>query len=126
MILVDALLTFVSIIFSMMLRLEVVYPDRLLFSYYLRIIWPFIVFAMVLRPIVFYFSGIYKRIWRYAYTKDFIALAVSVLIGTVILSILSLLIIKPFWIRASFPRSLLILEAIISLFLLGGFHQNDT
>ncbi len=122
MILVDALLTFVSIIFSMMLRLEVVYPDRLLFSYYLRIIWPFIVFAMVLRPIVFYFSGIYKRIWRYAYTKDFIALAVSVLIGTVILSILSLLIIKPFWIRASFPRSLLILEAIISLFLLGGFR----
>lgn len=122
MILVDALLTFVSIIFSMMLRLEVVYPDKLLFSYYLRIIWPFIVFAMVLRPIVFYFSGIYKRIWRYAYTKDFIALAVSVLIGTVILSILSLLIIKPFWIRASFPRSLLILEAIISLFLLGGFR----
>ncbi|HQJ95340.1 MAG TPA: DegT/DnrJ/EryC1/StrS family aminotransferase [Syntrophorhabdaceae bacterium] len=122
MILVDALLTFVSIIFSMMLRLEVVYPDRLLFSYYLRIIWPFIVFAMVLRPIVFYFSGIYKRIWRYAYTKDFIALAVSVFIGTVILSVLSLLIIKPFWIRASFPRSLLILEAIISLFLLGGFR----
>ncbi|HOB69519.1 MAG TPA: DegT/DnrJ/EryC1/StrS family aminotransferase [Syntrophorhabdaceae bacterium] len=122
MILVDALLTFVSIIFSMMLRLEVVYPDKLLFSYYLRIIWPFIVFAMVLRPIVFYFSGIYKRIWRYAYTKDFIALAVSVFIGTVILSVLSLLIIKPFWIRASFPRSLLILEAIISLFLLGGFR----
>ena len=49
-------------------------------------------------------------------------MAVSVLIGTVILSILSLLIIKPFWIRASFPRSLLILEAIISLFLLGGFR----
>lgn len=122
MILIDALLTFVSIIFSMMLRLEVVYPDRLLFSYYLRIIWPFIVFAMVLRPAVFYFSGIYKRIWRYAYTKDFIALTVSVFIGTIILSLVTLLIIKPFWIRASFPRSLLILETIISLFLLGGFR----
>jgi len=122
MILVDALLTFVSIIISMMLRLEVVYPDRLLFSYYLRIIWPFIVFAVVLRPVVFYFSGIYKRIWRYAYTKDFIALTVSVFIGTIILSLVTLLIIKPFWIRASFPRSLLILETIISLFLLGGFR----
>jgi len=106
----------------MMLRLEVVYPDRLLFSYYLRIIWPFIVFAVVLRPVVFYFSGIYKRIWRYAYTKDFIALTVSVFIGTIILSLVTLLIIKPFWIRASFPRSLLILETIISLFLLGGFR----
>lgn len=122
MIIADALLTSVAIIFAMMLRLEVVYPDKLLFSYYLRIIWPFIVFAMILRPTVFYFSGIYRRIWRYAYTKDFTSLTVSVLIGSIILSIISLFILNPFWMRGVFPRSLLILEGIMSLFLLGGFR----
>ena len=122
MIIADALLTSVAIIFAMMLRLEAVYPDRLLFSYYLRIIWPFIVFAVILRPAVFYFAGIYRRIWRFAYTKDFLSLTVSVLIGSIILSAISLLILNPFWMRGSFPRSLLILEGIISLFLLGGFR----
>lgn len=122
MIVADALLTLVSIVFAMMLRLEVLYPDRFLFSYYLRIIWPFIVFAMIVRPSVFYFSGMYKRIWRYAYTKDFVSLAVSVFIGSVILAVVSLFVFNPLSMRGVFPRSLLIMEGIISLFLLGGFR----
>jgi perosamine synthetase len=122
MIIADALLTLSAIVFAMMLRLEVVYPDRLLFSQYLRIIWPFIIFAMILRPAVFYFCGMYRRIWRYAYTKDFVSLTVSVLIGSAILSVISLFILNPFWMRGAFPRSLLILEGIISLFLMGGFR----
>jgi len=121
MLLADALLTFASIVFAMMLRLEIVYPGRLLFSHYLRLIWPFIIFAMLIRPIVFYFAGIYRRIWRYAATKDFIALAVSIFIGSIILSVVTLFVLYPLWMSA-FPRSLLILEGLISLFFLGGLR----
>jgi perosamine synthetase len=122
MIVVDALLTFMAIVFAMMLRLEVVYPGRLLFSYYLRIIWPFIICAVLFRPVVLYSMGIYSRIWRYAYTRDFLLLAGSALIGTILLSLATVFVLNPLWMSGSFPRSLLVMEGIINLFLLGGFR----
>ena len=121
MLLADALLTLASAVFGLMLRLELVYPGSLLFSQWLGRIWPFIIFAMLTRPAVFYFAGIYKRIWRYASTQDFIALAVSILTGSFILTAVTLLVLYPFW-TSGFPRSLLILEGLISLFLLGGLR----
>lgn len=122
MLLADALLTFMAIIFSMMIRLEIVYPNRLLLSYYLRIIWPFILFAVVARPLIFLVAGIYNRIWRYAYTRDFVTFIVSSFVGSVILSITTLHVLNPLLMNSSFPRSLLVLEGIISLFLMGGLR----
>ena len=71
MMFVDAILTLVSIILGMMLRLEILYSGYSLFGYFLKEIWPFIIFCVFLRPVVFYFTGIYKHIWRYATWRDF-------------------------------------------------------
>ena len=121
MILADAVLTLVSIVMGMMLRIEIIYSEYSLFGYFLREIWPFIIFAVILRPTVFYFTDIYKRLWRYATMRDFIGLAASILSGSIILSLATLLIIYPLWMN-TFPRSLLLLEGMFSIFLLGGWR----
>jgi perosamine synthetase len=121
MILTDAVLTFVSIVFGMMLRLEILNSGYSLFGYFLRQIWPFIVFCVFLRPTVFYFKGVYSHLWRYATWHDYIKLVESIFLGSIILSVFTLFVIYPLWMK-SFPRSLLILEGIFSIFLLGGWR----
>jgi perosamine synthetase len=121
MMVVDAILTLVSIIFGMLLRLEIIYSGYSLFGYFLKEIWPFILFCVLLRPAVFYFTGIYKQLWRYATWRDFLRLAGSIVLGSAILSLVTLFIIYPLWMK-TFPRSLLILEGMFSVFLLGGWR----
>jgi perosamine synthetase len=121
MIIVDILLTLVSIIFGLMLRLEVFNPGNSLFDYYVRSIWPFTILAIIIRPAFLYYAGMYRRIWRYATTRDFAILAGSVMAGSIVLSALTLVVINPYIIIV-FPRSLLILECILSIMFLGGLR----
>ncbi len=121
MILADAILTLVSIFFSMILRLEILHSGYSLFGYFLWQIGPFILFSVILRPVVFYFTGIYKHLWRYATWRDYSRLAASILSGSIILALVTLFILYPLWMN-TFPRSLLILEGIFSLLFLGGWR----
>jgi perosamine synthetase len=121
MIIADILLTLVSIIFGLMLRVDVFNPGNSLFNYYVRSIWPFTILAVIIRPAFLYYTGMYSRIWRYATTRDFALLAGSVVAGSIVLSVLTLVIINPYIIIV-FPRSLLILECILSIMFLGGLR----
>ena len=115
-IIIDALLTLLSVVFGLMLRLEIIYV-----GYFVRAIWPFIAIAMFLRPFVFYFTGVYRRIWRYATLRDYFSLAISILVGSVILSLVTLIWLYPRF-MLTFPRSMLIIEAGTSLMFLGGLR----
>jgi perosamine synthetase len=121
MIIADILLTLFSIIFGLMLRIEVFNPGNSLFNYYVRSIWPFTLLAIIVRPSFLYYTGMYRRIWRYATTRDFALLAGSVMAGSIVLSVLTLVVINPYIIIV-FPRSLLILECILSIMFLSGFR----
>ena len=121
MIIADILLTLVSIVFGLMLRLEIFNPGNSLFNFYFRSIWPFTVLAIIIRPAFLYYSGIYRRIWRYSTTRDFaLTLTGSVAAGSIILLVLTTRF-NPYIIIV-FPRSLLILECILSVVLLGGLR----
>jgi perosamine synthetase len=115
-VILDMALTLFSIIFGLMLRLEIIYV-----GYFLNAIWPFIFITVLIRPLFFYIFGIYKRIWRYASARDFFSLGLSILVGTVILSAVTLIWLYPLY-MVTFPRSLLIIEAVTSLFFLGGLR----
>jgi perosamine synthetase len=115
-VLFDMLLTAFSVIFGLMLRLEIIYV-----GYFLLAIWPFILIAVLIRPVVFYALGVYRRIWRYATSRDFLGLALSILVGTVILSVVTFVWLYP-GLLITFPRSLLIIEAVTSLMFLGGLR----
>jgi perosamine synthetase len=121
MIIADILLTLVSIIFGLMLRLEIFNPGNSLFNYYFRSLWPFTVLAIIVRPVFLYYAGIYRRIWRYATTRDFAMLTGSVAAGSIILFIVTKFILTPSLIPV-FPRSLYVMEGILSVLLLGGLR----
>ena len=116
LILADIILTLLAVVLGLMLRLEIIYV-----GYFVREIWPYILLAMIVRPAIFYLTGIYKRIWRYALMRDYIHLAINILGGTVVLSIITLLWLYPRW-MITFPRSLLGIEAMLSFLLLGGLR----
>lgn len=121
MLLADMLLTALGIIIGLMLRLEVFYIGQPLFGYFLRIIWPYILITALIHPMVFYFTGIYSLMWRYATTNDFLRLSFSILLGTLIMVPITLLVLFPRY-MITFPRSLLILEGVFSLLFLGGLR----
>jgi len=116
LILIDALLTLISIVFGLMLRLEIIYV-----GFFVAAIWPFILMAVLLRPALFYAFGIYNRIWRYAPTRDFLSLGMAILVGTGILSVVTLFWLYPNFL-ITFPRSLLLIEAVTSFLILGGLR----
>jgi len=120
MMIADALLTLTSIVFSLMLRLEISNPGYL-FSRYFQSIWPFTILAVVVRPALFYAAGLYRRIWRYATPRDFMTLVGAVLAGSIILFSVTIFVFTPHLIDV-FPRSIFILEAILSILLLGGIR----
>lgn len=118
MIVADILLTLTSIVFSLVLRLEISNPGYL-FSHYFQSIWPFTIMAVIVRPAIFYAAGIYHRIWRYAAPRDFMILVSAVLAGSAILFFITYFVFTPYVISI-FPRSIFILEAMLSVLLLGG------
>ena len=116
LVLVDAALTFLAVIVALMLRLEIIYV-----GYFIGAIWPFILLDILLRPFIFYLTGIYKHIWRYAKTRDFLNLVFSVFLGSLVLAPITLFWLYPHWMD-TFPRSLLVIEGLISLLFLGAMR----
>lgn len=65
---------------------------------------------------VFFMTGIYRRVWRYAVARDLIYLA-----GTVFGSIL-LLIAAGFYLQVSVPRSIFIFTCMLDIMVTGGIR----
>jgi perosamine synthetase len=89
-------------------------------GYFFGGIWPLIIIGMILRPSVLFFAGVYKQVWRYATTRDFFRLGVAIVIGSILISIAALLMYPRF--IYTLPRSVLVIEGVLSLILLGGFR----
>lgn len=116
LILIDVFLTLLASVIGLMLRLEIIYV-----GYFIRAIWPFMLILVFLRPALFYLFGVYRQIWRYASTRDYIKIGLAVLVGTLIISVVTLLWLYPRWLE-TFPRSLLVIEGLLSLLFLGGMR----
>ena len=112
---IDALLTAAAFLVSLMLRFEFNFIE-----YFLRGIWPLIAVGVLVRPLVLYFSGIYKQVWRYATMRDFLRLAIAILTGSVLIAS-SALYLYPHYVT-TLPRSILVIEGVISLIFLGGLR----
>lgn len=114
-IIADSILTLAAFLFGLMLRFESTY-----INYFLQGIWPLIVVGVIVRPLSLFSVGVYKQVWRYATTRDFSRLAVGILIGTIIIT-LSGFILFPIYVT-TLPRSMLVIEGVLSLIFIGGFR----
>jgi FlaA1/EpsC-like NDP-sugar epimerase len=106
-------MTLVSFLLALMLRFEFNAID-----YFLRALLPVILAGMIIRPMAFALGGIYRRVWRYATTRDFFHLALAVLVGSILISIVAFSLYPRY--VYTLPRSVLGIEFALSLILLGG------
>lgn len=116
-ILTDALLTIAAFIVALMLRFEF----NIIVDPFLRALRPVILVGVVVKPLVLYLAGVYKTVWRYATTRDFFRLSVAIIIGSVIISLVAFLLFPKY--VPTLPRSILVLEGVLSLIFLGGLPR---
>jgi FlaA1/EpsC-like NDP-sugar epimerase len=87
-------------------------PDR-----YQEMLVQSIGFVVVGTLIVFYLSGLYEKWWRYFRLPDMIGVLRGCAISTAILALIFLLL-KPF--EDQIPRSVVVIEFLLTVFLIGG------
>lgn len=109
-ILTDVFLTFISVLFAAMLR----YGPPQLNEPYASLVFPFMLTAMVLRPLIFATAGVYKRLWRYSTTVDFVVLIGAVIGGSIVLLAVSRFVLRPVWGQTFTPPAVFI-EGLINL-----------
>ena len=111
----DLILIIVSILFSYLLRLELVTAFQIYLS---SLLW-LLGLSLLLKPAIFYLFGMYRRMWIYASTKELRLVVVSVSSASFFVAILMLLL---FYLNifTAFPRSVLIIDWVLNLVLIGG------
>ncbi len=115
LVILDILLTVASILGAYALRLEM----GALFFYYLPSAYWMIGVALLIKIPLYYFFGMYRRLWGYASTKELQLIVVSVSSASVIVTVVMILLLT-FKVFNGFPRSVLIIDWLLSILLVGG------
>ncbi len=113
----DLLLSFISVLGTYILRLELI---EVFSNYYLSLLW-MLLLSLTIKPLVYYVYGLYRKMWIYASVRELklIILAVSTASAAITAIMLLLFTNRVF---TSFPRSVLIIDWIISLIFVGGLR----
>ena len=117
----DLFLIVVAVLASFALRLEL--GSR--FVYFFPQAFRVILLALLIKPIVYYFFGLYRRLWIYASVRELrlVVLAVSgasLLLSIVVALMLFYQIRNPGYL--GFPRAILIIDWLLSLVFVGGLR----
>lgn len=117
MLLGDAILTVLSILGAYILRLELV---EVFSNYYRSLLWMLVV-SLVLKLLVYYLFGLYRRMWIYASMRELRLVVIAVTAASMLVSgVMLLLFYNRFFI--SFPRSVLAIDWITSIIFVGGLR----
>lgn len=115
LLLVDLFLIIVAALGSFALRTDL----GPLFSYYLpQAIW-LVAISILVKPVVFYFFGLYRRVWIYASTQELKIIVVAVTTASVIVSLM-LVLLRALNMLPYYPRSTLPIDWLLTLVLIGG------
>lgn len=113
----DIFLSAISVLASYMIRLELIaiFP-----TYQVSLLW-MLGISVVVKPLVYYFFGIYRRLWRYASIRELVLILSSVSTASMIVggAMMGLYAAGLF---IGFPRSVLIIDWLLTLILVGGFR----
>lgn len=113
----DIFLSLVSVVASYLIRLELI----AIFPTYQRSLLLMMLVAMIIKPLVYYFFGIYRRLWRYASTRELVLIFSAVTTASMLVSgiMIGLFAAGAFF---GFPRSALVIDWLLSLALVGGLR----
>ena len=113
----DVALIIVSVLGSYAIRLEL----SAQFFYYLESAAWMIGISMVVKPLTYYFFGLYRRMWAYASVQELKLIALAVSSASVFTSVLMIGAFSA-GVFTRFPRSVLIIDWVLSLLLVGGLR----
>ncbi|HJS20307.1 MAG TPA: nucleoside-diphosphate sugar epimerase/dehydratase [Anaerolineales bacterium] len=111
----DIALTLISVLGSFALRLDV---GEL--PYYFPAVVLMCVVALAIKIPVYYFFGLYRRLWMYASTAELRLIVVAVTSASVLLSSVMAVLIVTGRVLPGMPRSALGIDWLLSLILIGG------
>lgn len=111
----DIALIIVSVLGSFALRLDV---SELPFYFPAALVM--CAAALTVKIPVYYYFGLYRRLWVYASTSELRLITVAVTTASVVTSGVMLLLISFGWIQPGMPRSALGIDWLLSLVLIGG------
>jgi FlaA1/EpsC-like NDP-sugar epimerase len=92
-----------------------------LFNYYLPQALTLAGISLLVKPVVFYNFGLYRRLWVYASTQELKLIVFAVTTSSVLVSIAVVLLLA-FKVIPYFPRSTLPIDWLLTLVLVGGFR----
>lgn len=90
-----------------------------LFVFYLPQAYWLIVIALLVKPIIFFAFGLYRRLWAYASTQELRLIIVAVTTASVLVSVV-IVVLRAVQILPNFPRSTLPIDWLLTLVLIGG------
>jgi len=117
----DIFLIAVAVLGSFALRFEF----GALFWYYLPQAWRMIALAILIKPLVYYFFGLYRRLWAYASIRELMLIVVAVTTASIFLSVAMVGLIYLQVSRSNFigfPRPVLVIDWLLSIILVGGLR----
>jgi len=115
LVLVDLVLIVTAILGAFALRFEL----GPLFFYYLPFAYWMIGVSLVLKPLIFYAFGMYRRMWVYASIRELRLVASAVSTASILVTVV-LLIFYSLKLFNGFVRSVLIIDWLLSILFFGG------
>jgi FlaA1/EpsC-like NDP-sugar epimerase len=113
----DLCLIVVAALGSFALRLDL----GPLFIQYLPAATWMILIALLVKPVVYYIFGLYRRLWAYASTQELKLIVAAVTTSSVLVSVL-LAILRAAQVLPNFPRLAVPIDWLLSLALVGGLR----
>ncbi|MGB8252601.1 MAG: nucleoside-diphosphate sugar epimerase/dehydratase [Anaerolineaceae bacterium] len=113
----DVLLILISVLGSYVLRLEL---GAAFLFYFPSALW-LMGTSLLIKPIVYYLFGLYRRVWIYASIQEMKIIALAVTTASIVVSLVMVaMFVQGFFI--GFPRSVLIIDWLLSLAFVGGLR----
>jgi FlaA1/EpsC-like NDP-sugar epimerase len=119
--LIDLVLIIASVAASFAMRLEL----GPVFAYYFTQMILMILLALMIKPAVFYYFGLYRRLWAYASIEELRLIVGANLVASAFLAVAVFLMTtlqSTLNIFPGFPRSSIAIDWIVSILLIGGFR----
>jgi FlaA1/EpsC-like NDP-sugar epimerase len=114
----DLVLIVTSVLASFALRLDL----GPAFVYFMPQAWLMVAVALLVKPTIYYFFGLYRRYWVYASVRELRLIAVATAAAQVVVALLLMLAIVTSLLPATFPRSVIFIDWLFSLFSVGGLR----
>ncbi|HJX41449.1 MAG TPA: nucleoside-diphosphate sugar epimerase/dehydratase [Anaerolineales bacterium] len=102
--------------FALRLDLGVAFLD------YLPSAWVMLGLALAVKPVVYYLFGLYRRYWVYASIRELRLIAAATTTASVVVALFVLLLRSLGGLQAGFPRAVLGIDWLLSLFSVGGLR----